>query len=322
MQALVLEELGHPLHLQEVDDPMAEAQEIVVSLRKAALNHRDYWITQGRYPGLQFPVILGSDGAGMVGAREVIINPGLHWGDDERVQSRKFRVLGMPDQGTFAQQIAVPADHVYDKPAHLSWEEAAALPLAGLTAYRALVVQGKAVSGQKILISGVGGGVALTAMQLAVALGAEVFVTSGHERKIKRAREMGAAGGVNYSEDDWPRTLKGLAGPFDLIIDSAGGSGFNALVGLLAPGGRLVTYGGTLGKIRGLSPQRIFWRQLTIQGSTMGSQRDFREMLAFVSQHRIRPVVDRTFDLADGQAAIDYLRRGTQFGKVVLNIPQ
>ncbi|MDX1477524.1 MAG: zinc-binding dehydrogenase [Saprospiraceae bacterium] len=322
MQALLLDGIGVKMRVRAVDDPVAGADEVVVQLYAAALNRRDYWITQGKYPGLRFPAILGSDGAGTLEGRAVVINPGLRWGDNQRVQSSAFRVLGMPDPGTFAQRIALPADHVYDKPAHLSWEEAAALPLAGLTAYRALFVQGMAQPGQRVLISGAGGGVALIAIQFALALGMEVWVTSGSDEKIGRAQGIGIAGGVNYRKDDWPDQLKQMAGSFDLVIDSAGGDGFAALVSLVAPGGRLVTYGGSLGKVNKLSPQLIFWRQITIQGSTMGSQSDFRGMLNFVNQHQIRPVVDRVFDLVDGQAAIDYLARGEQFGKVVLNIPQ
>ena len=320
MHALVLESLGAPLTYRVWPDPVPGEGDALVTLSAAALNRRDLWIQEGKYPGIAYPVVPGSDGCGMSGGERVVINPGVHWGDDERYQGDRFRVLGMPDQGTFAAQIAVSADHMCPAPAHLSDIECAALPLAGLTAYRALFTRGQARSGERVLVTGAGGGVAVTALQFAIAAGMEVYTTSSSESKIQKAQSLGVRQGVLYTSESWVNALLEMTAGFDLIIDSAGGDGFSELLKLLRPGGRIVTYGGTRGKVNGLSPQLIFWRQVTIMGSTMGSQKDFAEMLAFVNTHAIHPVVDRVFDIQDGSAAVEYLRNGDQFGKVVMRI--
>jgi NADPH:quinone reductase-like Zn-dependent oxidoreductase len=275
---------------------------------------------QGLYPGITLPVTPGSDGAGITDAREVIINPGLFWGDSELYQGSHFNVLGMPVNGTFAEKVLVPEENIYDKPTHLSWEEAAALPLAGVTAYRALFVQGEAKPGEKVLISGVGGGVALMAMQFALAHGMEVSVTSGNDDKLERAKAMGVTSAMNYKEHDWTKKLTTQKIGFDLILDSAGGESFSHLQKLVKPGGRMIVYGGTLGKIHNLSPQILYWRQMTIRGTTMGSQKDFAAMLSFVNTHRIKPIVDSVYTLEDTNAALAKLRDSTQFGKVVIRI--
>ncbi len=203
-------------------------------------------------------MIPGSDGSGEVVARgdgaegpdegtEVVINPALYWGDDPRVPGKEYRILGIPDDGTFAQFIKVPADHVFPKPSHLSHEEAAALPLAALTAYRALVTRGGVAEGETVLVPGVGGGVATFLVQIASALGARVFVTSGSDEKIEESKELGAEGGVNYNSEDWSKELKSMAGGVDLSVDHVGGDAFNALVSLAKPGGRIVVFGATAG---------------------------------------------------------------------------
>lgn len=289
-------------------------------MHAAALNHRDLFITQGLYAGIQLPSILGSDGAGLLDGQKVIINPGLDWGPQEEHQDRKFRVLGMPDHGTFAEQILIPKIYVHPMPAHLAFEAAAALPLAGLTAYRAVFSQGRLAQGQRVLITGIGGGVALFAMQFALAAGASVFVTSGSDTKIQKAVDMGAEGGINYKQKDWAKELKSSKRQFDLIIDSAGGPSFRYLLDLADFGARIVVYGGTVGKIDGLSPQRLFWKQLSIIGSTMGSPADFSAMLNFVEKHEIQPVVDRVFAIHEAKAAFQRMENGDQFGKIVLKI--
>ncbi len=320
MKALVLREKGVWPQLEECPSPEPGEGEALVSLLAAALNHRDLWIVKGLYPGIRYPVILGSDGMGLLEGREVIINPGMNWGADERVQSKAFSILGLPANGTLAEYVVVPAKQIYDKPPHLSVEEAAALPLAGLTAYRVLFSRCGLQAGERVLITGVGGGVALMACQMALAAGAEVFVSSGSNEKLQKAKALGVAGGVNYRERDWPAQLKAMAGGFDVIIDSAGGEGFAALADLCRPAARIGLYGGTCGVISGLSPQRIFWQQLNILGSTMGSDRDFRLMLDFVNRHRLRPLVDQVFPLSRGTEAFAHLDQGRQFGKVVLKI--
>jgi len=323
MHALIYKEEGKPLVYEECPDPQPKDGEVLVELKAAAMNHRDVYITQGLYPGIKTPIILGSDGAGVYEGREVVMNPAMNWGDDPHAQSGDFHILGLPQNGTFAQKVAVPANKIYDKPAHLSWEQAAALPLAGMTAYRALFTQGQCTAGQKVLISGVGGGVALFAFQFALAAGAEVYVTSGSPEKLAKAKEMGAAGGANYKEDNWHKSLlKMSGGGFDVIIDSAGGDGFSNLLKTILPGGRIVMYGGTRGKINGLSPQILFWKQASIIGSTMATDAEFKDMIQFVADKKVEPVVDQVFDLPQGQQGFDRMAAGKQFGKIVFKVSE
>ncbi len=321
MRALVLNNINQPLDYQEFAISNSDKINVLVTLKNAALNHRDLWITKGQYAGIKFPSILGSDGAGICDGAEVLINPSLGWGRSERTQGPDYRILGLPDNGTFAEAVVVPRTNVHPKPAHLTFAQAAALPLAGLTAWRCLHSRCKARKGERVLISGIGGGVALFALQFAVALGAEVWVTSGSDEKIAKAVAMGAKGGVNYRQEGWHKKIQSDAGGgFDVVIDSAAGDQFGLLVGLCNQGGRLGIYGGTMGKINGLSPQIIFWKQMSILGCTMGSNRDFAQMLDFVQNHKIVPVVDRIFSLKDGNAALSYMENAAQFGKIVLEI--
>ncbi len=319
MKALLLKGKDEPLVLEQVADPQPAEGQAVVQLKAAALNHRDVFITQGLYPGIQYPVILGSDGAGTVEGREVIISPGKNWGDDPRCQSKAYQILGLPENGAFAEQVAVDRSQLVDKPAHLSWEEAAALPLAGLTAFRALFTRGQLQGGERVLISGAGGGVALFALQFALAADAEVYVTSGSEEKLQKATQIGAKGGVNYRNPDWGKQLKSEAGGFDLVIDSAGGDGFREFLKVINPAGRIVVYGGTQGAINQLSPQILFWKQIDIRGSTMGTPEEFREMAAFVDRCRLRPIVDSVYPISRGQEAFDRMAQGRQFGKIVID---
>ena len=320
MKALVLRQLFQPLEYQDVSDPVPAQGEVLVRLRAAAFNRRDWWITQGQYSKIQLPVILGSDGAGEYRGKPVVINPSLDWGPDPRFQGKQYRILGLPDDGTFAEAIRVPRANVSLMPGHLNWEQAAALPLAGLTAYRTLFTRCRLRAGERVLVTGVGGGVALMAVQFALAAGTEVYVTSGSDEKIGKAVQLGARGGANYREPEWDKRLKTEAGGFDVVIDSAGGDGFAALLGLCHPGARIGVYGGSLGKVNGLSPQVLYWKQISILGSTMGTSREFRQMLAFVSEHRIVPVVDEVFGLAQGNEALARMATGSQFGKIVLRM--
>ncbi len=320
MKALVYKARNTPLAYEDINLPAPADGEVAVQLKAAALNHRDNWITKGLYPGIRENIILGSDGAGLLNKREVILNPNIGWGESERYPAPDYHMLGMPTHGTFAEQIVVAADRVVDKPAHLTMQQAAALPLAGLTAYRCLFSRCGANKGEKVLISGVGGGVALLACQFAIAAGAEVWVTSGSADKIARAIELGAAGGVNYRDADFVKSLKQQTGGFDVIIDSAGGRGFGDLVKLTRRGARIGLYGGTRGNWEDVSPQVVFFNQIDIKGSTMGSDRDFVAMVAFVNQHKVVPVVDASYALADGNAALARMDKGEQFGKIVLTI--
>lgn len=303
--------------------------DVVVSLRAAALNHRDVWIYQGQYAGLRFPCILGSDGAGVVThvgegvdrawlQREVIINPSFNWGASERAQGPEFNILGLPREGTFADEIVVPAHQLACKPAHLSFEEAAALPLAGLTAYRALFSRASLAAGERVLITGIGGGVALFALQYALASGAEVWVTSSSDEKLDRARTLGARGGFNYTRSDWSQTAAKEAGPFDVVVDSAGGEGFEALVDRAAPGGRIVFFGATRGNPNLLPMRKVFWRQLSLLGTTMGSPADWAAMVGFVTLHQIKPVLSCVLSFNELPEALKRMERGDQFGKIVV----
>ena len=332
MKAITLSKLGGPEQLSLVDVPAPEPEpgQVRVRLRASALNRRDVWITLGQYPGIRLPCVMGSDGAGTVDqlgsevspdllGQEVVIYPAFDWGDDTRFPSATFRVLGMPDPGTFAEYICVPAGHVFPKPAFLSWEQAAAIPLAGLTAWRALMTQAAAQPGETVLVTGIGGGVATFALKWAAALGARTFVTSGNPAKLERARQLGAAGGIDYRAEGWAKRLVELTGGVDAIVDGTGGASFNAYFLALKPAGRLVVYGSTAGNPpAGFDLVRLFFRQARIIGSTMGSPAEFGAMLRFVAEHRIEPVIDRVFGLDEAVAAHQRLLAAEQLGKIVL----
>ncbi len=329
MKAIVLEAPDKPLVWKEVENPTLAPGEVLVKIKAAALNRRDYWITIGKYAGLKYPTILGSDGAGIVAEigggvdktwldKEVVINPGNNWGEHEEFQSKEFKILGLPDDGTFAEYIKTRAEYLHNKPAYLSWEQAAAFPLAGLTAYRALFTKGKAKKGDTVLISGVGGGTGTFALQWAVAAGCKVFVTSGTGEKIDMALRLGATAGVNYKSQDWAEELHHLAGGFDVIIDSALGAGFAKFPDICNPGARIVFFGGTAGDIPAINGRKIFWKQLQILGTTLGTPTDFKNMLSFMTEHKIEPVIDKVFPLTDAQKAVEVMGNSSQFGKLVL----
>lgn len=334
MKAILLRELGGPekLRLEDAPDPTPGPGEAVVSLRAAALNHRDAWIRHGLYAGIKLPIIPGSDGAGEVLAvgdgvdrswigKPVVINPSLDWGPDERVQGPRYRILGLPDHGTYAERVKIPAANLVAKPEPVSWEQAAAIPLAGLTAYRALVTRAKVRAGETLLVTGIGGGVSTFALTIAQHLRARVFVTSGSDAKLAQARELGAEGGVNYQSPDWMKQLADqCAAGFDVAIDSAGGDTFAKLLDLIKPGGRIVTFGATTGSPSTVEVRRIFWKQISLLGSTMGSPREFREMVLLYGEGGLRPVIDRVFPLAQAAEAHRRMDEGAQMGKIVLKI--
>ena len=337
MKAMVLHELGGPdsLSFEDAPDPEPGSGETVVRLRAAALNRRDVFVTRGQYPGAKpeaLPVILGSDGSGEVVARgdgaagpdegtEVVINPALYWGDDPQKPGKEYRILGLPDDGTFAQLVKVPAENVFPKPSHLSHEEAAAIPLGALTAYRALVTRGGVKEGETIVVPGIGSGVATFVVQLAVGLGAHVFVTSGSDEKIEKAKELGAEGGVNYNSEDWSRELKSMTGGVDLSVDHVGGEAFDAMVSLAKPGSRIVTYGATAGpKVTVVMP-RIFLKHLTVLGTAMGTNEEFGAMLDLYAEHGLRPTINESFPLQEVAAAMERMEEGAGMGKIVLDVP-
>ncbi|MFN8338766.1 MAG: zinc-binding dehydrogenase [Saprospiraceae bacterium] len=320
MKAYTIQKFNELPSLVEKEVPIVDGHKSLIRVMASALNHRDVWITKGLYPGIVIGATMGSDCCGIdENGQEVIINPGISWGNDQRFQAKDFRVLGVPDDGTFADYISIDHQYVYPKPFHLSSQEAAALPLAGLTAYRALIKRADLQPEDKVLISGVGGGVALFGLQIAISLGCEVYVTSGSSAKIQKAIDLGARGGYLYREVDWSKKLMHDSGGIDVVLDSAGGSGFHHFIQTAKPGGRIVFYGGTHGKIEQLNLQPIFWKQLSLLGSTMGSDSDFADMLAFVALHRIKPVIDSVNDFDDLGQAFQRMAAGDQFGKIVIN---
>ncbi|MEZ4935753.1 MAG: zinc-binding dehydrogenase [Saprospiraceae bacterium] len=320
MKALVFSEIKQPLEYKNYPDPNILEDYVIVDLKAAALNRRDWWITQGMYANIRTPSILGSDGCGIYNGEEVIICPSLYWGENERFPTDQFKILGMDEDGTFAEKVAVRQKNIYPKPPHLTAEQAAALPLSGITAYRAVITRCGTKAGDNVLISGVGGGTALTAFQFAVAAGANVYVTSGSEDKINKAVEMGAKGGANYKDNDALKALGKSVGGFDVVIDSAGGAGFEMLLRMCRKGANVAVYGGTAGSWEKISVPNIFYKQLSIHGTTMGSDLEFKKMVDFVNEHKIVPVVDSVYDLEDGNSAVEKMKTSPQFGKIVLKI--
>ncbi len=339
MKAVRLHEIGENgpdgLRYEDVPEPEPGPNETLVRLHAAALNRRDVFITRGQYPGAKpeaLPVVLGSDGSGEVVGKadgaggpgegeEVVINPALFWGDDPRISGKDYRILGLPDNGTYAQYIAVDSGHVFPKPSQLSRAEAASIPLAGLTAYRALVTRGQLESGDTVVVPGIGGGVATFLVQMAKAMGATVFVTSGSDEKIETAKELGAEGGVNYNSEDWSKELRSMAGAVDLSVDTIGGDVFDALLSIAKPGGRVVTIGATASPTMKLLMPKIFLKQLDVLGTAMGNPEEFGAMLDLYEKHALKPVIKETFPLEEAAAAQKFMEEGSGLGKIVLQIP-
>ncbi len=332
MKAVRLNELGGPekLHVEEIETPSPGPGEVLVKLERAAFNRRDVFITQGLYPGIELPRTLGSDGAGSIAAlgegvreldlgRPVVIDPELSWNDDPAAAVRHGNVLGMPTDGTFAEYVVVPATAIYPKPTALSDDEAAALPLAGLTAYRATFTRGHITKDDVVLITGVGSGVQTFVLLYAVHVGARTIVTSGSDAKLARAKELGADVTLNYKTDiDWHKAARKAAdgkGP-SLVVDSSGGETLARCLDITRTGGRVVVYGGTQGDAK-IRPFSIFWKHLDILGTSMGSPSDFKAMLALF-EDGLRPAVDRVYSMAEAAAAARRVLDGEQFGKVLL----
>jgi NADPH:quinone reductase-like Zn-dependent oxidoreductase len=251
----------------------------------------------------------------------VVIDPTLNWGEREEYPAADFDILGAPTEGTFAEQVVVPARNVAPKPERLTWEEAAALNLGGLTAWRAAVTCAGAGPGRSLLVTGIGGGVATFIAQIAVAVGARVFVTSSSEDKLQRARSLGVQGGVSYLADGWPEQIRSqAAGGLDAAIDSYGGSSWEGALKALARGGTLVSFGDTGGEQTWLTTSQVYWEWRRVLGTSMGSPREYRALLAHVEQASWRPVIDSRFQLERLDEAARRLRARDRFGKVVLSI--
>ena len=327
MRAVELRAFGGPEVLIEAElpDPEPGPGEVRVDLVAAALNRRDWWIRTGGK--IRLPVVLGSDGAGVVSALgaavegveigdEVVIYPGRGWGADDDAPAAGFELLGVPRQGTYAERIVVDADQVRPRPPGWTWAECAALPVAALTAWRALVRYADARRGRSILVLGAGGGVATFAIQIGSALGARTLTTSSSPDKLERAFALGAARGTDYRDADWPSRV----GPVDAVIDSVGGTAWPDVFRALRPAGILVCFGDTGGDIGQVDLADLFFRFLRIQGTTLASPRELDALLAHCAAASWRPVIDSVFPLAEAADAHRRLDAPDRFGKIVLAI--
>jgi len=320
VKAVRIHEDGGPevLRYEDAADPVPAEGEVLVELRAASLNHLDLWVRQG-LPSVPKPRILGADGAGIradTGER-VVINPGIEHGDG------RISVVGEQMDGTHAELVAVPAGNVYPLPDSLSFEEAAAFPLVFETAYRMLVTRAALREGETVFVWGIGGGVATAALAIAKALGARVIVTSSSDEKLLRARELGADETVNHARDDVKAAVKELTGGrgADIVVEHVGEATWRTTLDVATHGGRIAVCGATSGPNPPAALHRVWWKQLSILGSSMGTTEDFEAVYELVKSGRARPVVDRVFPLAEARAAHERLEAGKQLGKVVLRIP-
>jgi NADPH:quinone reductase-like Zn-dependent oxidoreductase len=318
MKAIRIHEDGGPevLRYEDVDDPVPGDGQVLVELRAASMNHLDVWIRKG-LPSVPKPRILGADGAGVIAGTDerVVINPGI-------VEGGKMHIIGETRDGTHAELIAVPRDYVHPIPGDLSFEEAAAFPLVFETAYRMLVVRARLQAGEWVLIWGIGGGVATASLAIAKALGANVIVTSSSDAKLERARGLGADAVVNHASGDVVATVKEVTGGgAHVVIDDVGEATWKRTLDAARPEGRIVVCGATTGPNPPAALHRVWWKQLSILGSTMGTPEDFQGVYDLIAAGRVRPVVDRVYPLADARAAHERLEAGEQLGKIVLSIP-
>ncbi len=317
MKAIRIHEDGGPevLRYEDVPDPEPAEGEVLIELRAASLNHLDIWIRKG-LPSVPKPRILGADGAGVIAGTDerVVINPGI-------VSGGKTHIVGETMDGTHAELIAIPRDFVHPIPGDLSFEEAAAFPLVFETAYRMLVHRAQLQAGEWVLIWGIGGGVATAALSLAKALGAQVIVTSSSDAKLQQARELGADATVNHETADVVAHVKEVtSGGAHVVIDDVGEATWKRTLDAARVEGRVVVCGATTGPNPPAALHRVWWKQLSILGSTMGTPDDFKGAYDLIAGGKARPVVDTVFPLADARLAHDRLEAGEQLGKIVLSI--
>ena len=328
MRAVRIHEDGGPevLVLEDAPDPVAEPGEVLVRLHASALNHLDLWIRKG-LPSVPKPRILGADGAGVVEAlgegvtgfglgERVVLNPGIEAGGG------RIHVIGEHGDGTNAELIAVPATNVHPIPEGLAFEEAAAFPLVFETAYRMLVTRAGLREGEWVLAWGIGGGVSTAVLAIAKALGARVLITSSSEAKLERARELGADATVNHSTGDVKAAVQEATGGhgIDVVVETVGEATWATSLQVAAPGGRITVCGATTGPNPPAALHRIWWKQLSILGSTMGTGEDFAGAYELVASGRVRPVIDTVLPLEEIRAAHERLEAGEQLGKIVLSI--
>ncbi|KAF5334505.1 hypothetical protein D9611_013792 [Ephemerocybe angulata] len=327
MDAVITE---RPIHALKPD-------EVLLKVNAVGFNHKDVWVRKGLYPAITIGSEYGGDGAGLVVASgkqddsllntRMFLNPSVGWKSNPDAPESRLGVLGgTPAGGTFADYLVVKRDLLIPSPNHLDDVQVAALPLGGVTAWRAAVVNAQVKAGQHVLITGIGGGVALFALQFCLGLGAHVYVTSGTQEKLEKAIALGAKGGANYKDKDWPKqindliqkTSKGAA--LDAVIDSGGGPIFGQVSKFMREGGRLVCYGMTASPTITMTMREVL-KNLKVLGSTMGSQKDLEDATEFISTHKIVPIVSHVFEgLDSAEAGFAVLDKGEQFGKVVLRI--
>jgi len=318
VKAIRIHEDGGPevLVYEDVPDPEPADDEVLVELRAASLNHLDVWIRKG-LPSVPKPRILGADGAGVIAGTEerVVLNPAV-------LRNGKMGILGETSDGTHAELIAVPRAFVHPIPGDLSFEEAAAFPLVFETAYRMLVTRARLAPDEWVLVWGIGGGVATASLAIAKAIGARVVVTSSSDAKLARARELGADAGVNHEREDVVATVKELTrGGAHVVVDDVGEATWRRTLDAARTEGRIVVCGATTGPNPPAALHRVWWKQLSILGSTMGTPEDFQGVYDLIASGKARPVVDEVFPLADARLAHERLEAGEQLGKIVLRIP-
>ena len=317
MKAIRIHEDGGPevLRYEDAPDPEPGAGEVLVELRAASLNHLDLWIRKG-LPSVPKPRILGADGAGLVDGNRVVINPGIEHG-------AKITVVGEHMDGTHAELVAVPEANVYPLPDELSFEEAAAFPLVFETAYRLLVTKAQLREREWVLLWGIGSGVATAGLAIAKALGARAMVTSSSDDKLRRASELGADATVNHASGDVGAAVKEATGGkgVEVVLEHVGEATWQASLQAAGAGGRIAVCGATTGPNPPAALHRIWWKQLTIYGSTMGTRKDFEGAYELVKSGRALPVVDSVRPLAQARAAHERMEAGEQFGKLVLTVP-
>jgi NADPH:quinone reductase-like Zn-dependent oxidoreductase len=323
MHAVVLREFGPPAVLQPgaFPEPVERPGWVTVELKAAALNWHDVLVRQGRYNS-PLPHVIGADGAGVRRdtGEAVVIVPSLHWGERDDAPSPGWEILGDHIPGTYAELVSVPAECLAPKPAGFNWVQAAALPLVGLTTYRALFARGRLRAGETMLVVGAGGGIATMAVQLASRAGAAIIVTSSAADKIAHAVAEGAGDGVLHTDPDWPEQARAMSpsgAGFDLVLDPVGR--WTESIRALRPGGRLVVLGANAAETAPMDVRRFYFGQYDLLGTTMGNVRDFAGLIGLLAEHRVPPpVIDRVFPLAEAARAHEHLETTRGFGKTVL----
>ncbi|ADW22582.1 MULTISPECIES: zinc-binding dehydrogenase [Thermus] len=342
MKAVVMEARGGPevLKVAEVPTPEPGPKEVRIRVKAAALNHLDIWVRKGvASPKLPLPHILGADASGVVDAvgpgvtgfapgDEVVVNPGLSCGHCERCLAgednlcAKYEILGEHRFGAYAEYLVVPEVNLLKKPPNLSFEEAAAIPLTFLTAWQMVVDKLQVRPGEDVLVMAAGSGVSVAAIQIAKLFGARVIATAGSEEKLRKAKELGADETVNYTHPDWPKEVRRLTGGkgADKVVDHTGALYFEGVIRATANGGRIAIAGASSGYEGTLPFAHVFFRQLSILGSTMGSKSRLFPILRFVEQGRLKPVVGQVLSLEEAAEGHRLLEERRVFGKVVLRV--